>query len=228
MIIGRGLLATAFSKVDLDHSNLIIFSSGVSNSGEKASVEFQREKELLLETLSNNKGKRLIYFSTISIYDPELQQSPYVKHKKEIESLIAEKCSGYLIFRSPNVVGKGGNPATLMNFFVDRIRSSQEFVVWKNAERNFLGIDDFVILSSEMIRKIIGNKTIDLVYPYSFTIEEIVSTVESFIGRKGNYSLIEKGQRYVPAPSEDLRKVFIDLNIPVTKDYLHSLLKMYY
>lgn len=66
------------------------FASGVSNSQNQNHSLFQRETDLLVETLRNNKEKLFIYFSTCSIYDPTLVNSEYVKHKLKIENLIEQ------------------------------------------------------------------------------------------------------------------------------------------
>ncbi|MEJ2498930.1 MAG: hypothetical protein P8Y46_06430 [Sulfurovaceae bacterium] len=50
MIIGNGMLAHEFSDYK-DDNDIIIFASGVSNSGETRESEFEREKELLTKTI---------------------------------------------------------------------------------------------------------------------------------------------------------------------------------
>ena len=68
MVIGNGLLAKSFSNF-LDDDSILIFASGVSNSSETRISEFEREYDLLNEKLSKFNSARLIYFSTLSIFD---------------------------------------------------------------------------------------------------------------------------------------------------------------
>jgi hypothetical protein len=103
MVVGNGMLARAFSDFAEDESKLI-FASGVSNSGETIASEFQREVDLI-KSLAGIKNQ-FIYFSTVSIHDPELIHTPYVAHKLLIEKLVSESFVNYLIFRLPIVVGK--------------------------------------------------------------------------------------------------------------------------
>ena len=57
MIIGNGLIATGFKK--FNHSNFVILAAGVSNSLETRLGEFEREKDLVLETLKKYPDKIL-------------------------------------------------------------------------------------------------------------------------------------------------------------------------
>jgi len=116
MIIGTGLIAQAFIQHFEDDPNVIIFASGVSNSRENRSQAFLRERQMLIEALSFQK--MLVYFSTCSVCDPELQTSPYVMHKKEMEVFVAHSAKDYAIFRLPQVVGETPNPNTLTNYLL--------------------------------------------------------------------------------------------------------------
>ena len=44
MIIGNGLIASAFASTNENYSDYIIFASGVSSSKENSDVEYNREK----------------------------------------------------------------------------------------------------------------------------------------------------------------------------------------
>ena len=86
MVLGNGLVANGF-EIYKENDNVIIFASGVSNSGEKRKKEFKRELTLLKNIKIDNEV--LIYFSTCSIFDKTLKNSLYVLHKKEIENYIS-------------------------------------------------------------------------------------------------------------------------------------------
>ena len=106
MVEGSGLLANTFRSFK-DNSDVIIFASGVSNSGCIDSVQFKRELNLVSKYKTSKK--LFVYFSTSSIEDPFLKGSLYIKHKLEIEFYIKANFQRYLIVRLPNVVGKTKN-----------------------------------------------------------------------------------------------------------------------
>ncbi|MEJ2497376.1 MAG: NAD(P)-dependent oxidoreductase, partial [Sulfurovaceae bacterium] len=85
MIIGNGMLAHEFSDYK-DDNDIIIFASGVSNSGETRESEFEREKELLTKTIDNISSEKIIYFSTCAMYDKYFVNNRYTKHKLHMES----------------------------------------------------------------------------------------------------------------------------------------------
>lgn len=105
MVIGNGDIASVLT----DKENVTFFVSGVSNSGEKRESEFQREINLLMK---QPKDRHLIYISTLSIYYTD---SPYVRHKKNVENIIRLNFNSYTIFRIGNITW-GTNPNTLINY----------------------------------------------------------------------------------------------------------------
>ena len=102
MVIGNGLIAKRFGSYS-NEERFLVFASGVSNSKTTDAGLYKREAELLLQSLAANTGKTFIYFSTCSFYDHEEQQSAYVLHKKEMETLIKERAAYYYIFRISNL-----------------------------------------------------------------------------------------------------------------------------
>lgn len=75
MIVGNGLIASAFSSYFRDDPNVVVFASGVSNSRECRGEAFQRERQMLMDALRLEKF--MLYFSTCSVNDPELLDTPY-------------------------------------------------------------------------------------------------------------------------------------------------------
>jgi len=140
MIIGKGLLATAFSKVGVNE-DCIIFSSGVSNSQETSESEFSREKSLVMDTLIKNPDLKFIYFSTVLA---GFSKSPYCKHKLEIEDIIKRTSISYIIFRVPQVVGDKGNKNNLVNFLLKSIVEKNKIYLNPKTKRSLLDVDDLV------------------------------------------------------------------------------------
>lgn len=110
MIVGNGDIASVLN----DRFAAIFFASGVSNSQCTDNAEFEREKNKLNSYLLVNLAaqRSVFYFSTISI---NLVNTPYTKHKKEMENIIRRGAKNYNIIRLGNI-DWGTNPNTFINY----------------------------------------------------------------------------------------------------------------
>ncbi|CAA7194365.1 Rossmann-fold NAD(P)-binding domain-containing protein [Chryseobacterium potabilaquae] len=221
MIIGNGILANAL--IPYDRDDIIFFASGVSNSLETRNSEFEREITLLQTTLEKNANKKLVYFSTCSIYDSSKTQSPYVLHKLNIESKIVQDFENFAIFRIGNAIGKGGNPNTLINFLKNSIESRTKIWVHKNAGRSIIGVNDIALFINLHLNSI-NKKIINLSYPHQFAPIDIVFSLEKYLGRKACYEIINEGDFY----DIEFEKLIYDYfeNISATK-YLDKTIALY-
>jgi dTDP-4-dehydrorhamnose reductase len=143
MIIGEGLIASGFQSSNTNYANYIIFASGVSNSKETNDCEYNREKELVLKTITENKGLKIIYFSSILV---DTIKNKYYQNKLDIENLIKTNSDNYIIFRIPQIVGNNGNPKNLVNHIKNSIINENEITIYKNIERSLVDIDDLVTI----------------------------------------------------------------------------------
>jgi len=194
MVVGDGMLATAFLKAAINTDNNLIFASGVSNSMEREPGEFKRETDLLL---SYSKTRlRLVYFSTVSIFDPSLAKYPYILHKLNIEKIIQDNFSKYFIIRLPIVIGKSNNPNTLTNFFYLSLINNHPFRLYLNATRYLIDLDDVVKLSSLIIQKTEDNQILNLVLDNKISAVELVMMLSEITGKQGNYNMIPEGSDY--------------------------------
>ena len=111
MVIGDGLIATAFSKYK--DSNVVIFASGISNSTECDFLKFQQERFLLEDIIDIYRNNKIVYFSSV-----DMRLTPYFSHKKQMEDKkrsleeLAEEYEKYDVlfedlktngFKSPNL-----------------------------------------------------------------------------------------------------------------------------
>jgi nucleoside-diphosphate-sugar epimerase len=193
MIIGTGLIANSLKNIDSEDN--LFFASGVSNSLETRSSEFEREFSLLKKSIEANSDGKLVYFSTLSVNDQSKQDSHYVLHKLEIEDYIKNNCSNYLILRIGNIVGKGGNPNTLFNFLKNQIANNNEFKVHRKARRLLLDIDDIPkFLSTNCLT--IKNKTINFAYPFYYDLKEIIGAIQDQVQKNANYVESDEGDFY--------------------------------
>lgn len=221
MIIGNGLIANSLKNIDSE--DLVFFASGVSNSLENRSSEFERELSLLKATLENNRTAKFIYFSTLSINDQSKQDSLYVLHKKEIENYIKNYAENYLILRIGNIVGKGGNPNTLFNFLNTQITNDRQFVVHSNARRLLIDIDDISnFLKSNCVD--IKNEIINCAYPYYYNLKEIIEVIQIKTDKKAIYEETNEGDFYKVPFDKNISDFFSGID---SDEYLELLVKKY-
>ncbi|ANF50411.1 hypothetical protein A0O34_07720 [Chryseobacterium glaciei] len=222
MIIGNGLIANSLKNID--SGDMLFFASGVSNSLETRSSEFEREFTLLKNTFKNNSDdSKLIYFSTLSINDQSKQSSHYVLHKKEIENYIQENSENYLILRIGNIVGKGGNPNTLFNYLKAQISSSNKFSLHIKARRLLIDIDDIALFLDTNCSQL-KNKTINFAYPYYYDLKEIINAIQLKMDKKANYDEVNEGDFYKVDFDENTNNFF---SKTTSEDYMKILTEKY-
>jgi nucleoside-diphosphate-sugar epimerase len=141
MIIGNGLIASGFLNSKEDFNACVIFASGVSNSKETNVKQFERERNLILETISKNQDKKFIYFSSVLA---GVSKNEYYIHNLEMEHLIKDKAKNFIIFKLPQVIGNSGNKNNLINHLVNQIKNDEELTVFINVSRALVDIDDVV------------------------------------------------------------------------------------
>lgn len=227
MIVGNGLIARAFAEFK-DDARYVFFGSGVSNSLCQSSEEFDRELLMVEDSINDNQDKIFIYFSTTSIQDPSMLNSMYVKHKKNIECFIMSNATTYCIFRLSNVVGKSNNKNTVLNFLFQHLKENDQFDLWKNSTRNLIDIHDVVTIVKAVLQKHeYQNKIINIANRHSYKVTEIVSVIEKYLGRKGVYNLVDKGEPY-QINVDYIEDIIAKKNILFDSDYLLRLLNKYY
>jgi nucleoside-diphosphate-sugar epimerase len=227
MVTGNGLIAKNFSRFAHDASRLV-FASGVSNSANNDEAEFKRESDLLLQEMGKYPEATVIYFSTCSVYDPSLQQSPYVLHKLKMEDLIKNIAASYLIFRVSNPVGFTNNHHTLINYFVEKIRSRKTFQIWQYASRNIIDVDDMrQICECIMEDETWLNKIVNVANPVNYPVQQIVEMIEQHFNIRGDHQLVEKGNSPL-IDTSDIQPYYSRLHIDFGNDYLDRLLHKYY
>jgi nucleoside-diphosphate-sugar epimerase len=227
MVIGNGMIANRFINYKND-TGKIIFASGVSNSKDTIQQNFLREFELLDKTIKDNPAKALVYFSTCSIEDKDLQNAPYVIHKKEVESFIKKNVEQYYLFRISNLAGISNNPYTLLNYFIFNILQNHPLTIWKNAYRNIIGIDDMYSIADYILQENkFLNTTINIANPENYSVPFIINCIEEHLHKKAIRIEVDKGDNY-DIDISAIESIISRLNIQFKDDYLASLLKKYY
>lgn len=227
MIIGNGLLAQNLACINNDKT--VFIASGVSDSTCKDPIAFQRERDLLRSIANKYQDWHIVYFSTTSIFDKSKNDSPYVIHKLEAEKFLTHQFSNVSIIRASNIVGRGGNPNTLFNYFFDRINRVENFSVWTKSYRNLVGIDDFVKLVGDVLTKRADQEAIqtyNVICERNFEAIEIVKAIEIFLNKKALFVPIEK-ESYSDFIDAEAIQRFKNV-ISTSENYLEKLLTLYY
>lgn len=187
MIIGRGLIGNGFDSSNDDYSNYIIFASGVSNSKEISDNEYNREKELIIKTINENKGLKFIYFSSVLV---GIAKNKYYNTKLEFEEIIKSNTTNYIIFRIPQIIGKIGNSNNLINYLKHSIINQNEITIYGNVERSLIDVDDLIKIvdycKDKINREVLILSSIEKIKVV--TLCEIISEV---VNKKPIYNIID-------------------------------------
>jgi len=224
MVVGHGLLARAFSAY-VDDDRFIIFASGVANSLATDPASFAREHGLLADVASRLGSACLVYFSTLSVLEPG-PPSAYVVHKLAMEDEV-RRLASYLVVRLPQVVGRSDNPATLVNFLVQRILSGTEFELWVDARRNLIDVEDVVKIVGHILEAgSIRNDTVEIASPFNLRAEDLVYMIERILGKRAVARKVHAGH----APTIDIARLsplFADSGVHFPPEYVERLLRKY-
>lgn len=208
MVIGKGMIANSLMNFKEDEE-LIIFASGVSNSGEMNQSAFQREIDLL-EKYQDSKAK-LVYFSTCSIFDQSIKESSYILHKKKIENYIADNFKNYLILRLPTVIGNSTNPHIFFNFIKNKLINNQPLEIYKNATRYLFDVEDLQTIIEHLKNK--ENNILNVCYNNKLSVEEIVLYMHSKLNSSSEIIEYNKGFDFYVDNNEFQELFSKDLNI---------------
>jgi len=225
MIIGNGLLAQAFAPVFADDAHVIVFASGVSNSRETRAEAFARERELLTATLE--MGKFILYFSTCSMHDPELAESPYVRHKIDMEHLVGSAAQK-AIFRLPQVVGHTPNPNTLTNYLHRQISTRSPFHIWQHARRNLIDVSDVASIVTYLVKNHQADGIItNIACPFSIAIPDLVRIFEEILDIHAVCDTVDAGASYDIDASLAIETA-PQVGVCFDQHYVRNLIRKYY
>ena len=132
MIVGKGNIG----KVLIDREDVLFFASGVSDSSCTDEAQFNREKDLLNK---QDFTKHLVYFSNLGVYRWD---NRYIRHKKEMESLVKQLFDSYTIIRV-EVLEWAKNPTTIHNYFRRMLKEEKPITI-QDTHRYLLSLDEFL------------------------------------------------------------------------------------
>lgn len=227
MVIGSGLVAKTFLNYET-FDEFVIFASGVSNSKTSTPSDFQREYNLLTSVLPQYPTRKIVYFSTCSIDDVDLQETEYVRHKINMEDLIKSNADRYTIFRLSNLAGTSNNQNTILNFLYLHITKSKTFELWKNSERNIIDVEDVYRTVDHILKNnLFLNQVINIANVKNYPVVYMIKCIEDFTNKKAVFSEKEMGHSF-NIDITNVRPIYKLLKIEFTKNYLPYLLEKYY
>lgn len=222
-IIGSGLLAKSFLPLQVDR-DILLFASGVSNSGELSSDAFDREERLLTDSLELNEASHFVYFSTCSIEAPI--DTPYTRHKLRMERLISQRSFSYSVFRLPQVVGHVHN-TTLVSYFADAILRHKRVALQKFARRYLIGIDDVVRVVEIILNSgVAENKILNISSQYDVAVMDVFMEMCILLNSFPEFDLLDSGTtQYVDV--QPLRAILPSDELLFSEDYWRVVLRKY-
>lgn len=228
MVIGRGLLAKAISKID--SKKFVFYANGISNSVLHQIPRNNVELNEIKEIAHKSQEAVFVYFSTCQVNSVYNHERPYVKHKIFIETYIKDHFAKYLIIRASNLVGYNPwNRHTLFNYLYHALTVNEQITINPVLYRNFLDADHFVKLVETYLNTFTCNVTVEIVNPVSYRMDEIVNEFEKYFLKK---FIVEKINDSNDFAVFDLNTglsldLFAQCDV-CTRDYIPYLLKKYY
>lgn len=225
MVVGNGLMASAFIKDYAKDDKFIIFASGVSNSLETNPCEFKREEELLVKTLADNPEKEIVYFT--SFIDSKVQKSKYAQHKIKMEEIVTSSKNYYSILKLPQVVGNGGNESNLLNYIIKKIKNNQDIKVYHDTYKSIIDVEDVKKMIDIVLKKWYTKNTyISVPYIEKMTAHDIVQLVAKELKKKAIITLVESEPYDLPECKLIIPSLLNQLNIDPS-GYTQKVIKKY-
>ena len=227
MLIGNGVIANRFCDYALK-SNYLIFAGSINDFAINDDAAFQNEEAALQLALADNPDVPFIYFSSCSILDPEVGETPYVLHKIRMEKLLQNQAKFFLIFRLPEVVGLSGDESSLVNFLVDAISNKKPFEISAKAQKNLIDIDNVHTIADEIIKSNkYSNSIINIASTQKTSIYALIQNIEQFLGLKARFDKVEKGSD-MDLDISEIQPLLSMLNINFDENYIPRALEKYF
>ena len=226
MVIGNGMMAQAFGAYE-SIADVVVFASGVSDSTDASEAAFRREGELLRQVRASHPDALLVYFGTCSVDDPDRRETPYVRHKLAMESIIAASGYPWIVFRLPLAIGPIHRSPTLANFLHLKILRGESFEVWARSTRYPIDVDDAVRIVSRIIRdQSMWRRTINIALR-AFCVTDFVRILEQITHRTAVYSLVQKGGHY-ELRCPEVAALAGEMGLDRSEAYLERVLRKYF
>lgn len=228
MIVGNGLLAHGLQSRFPRRNDLILFASGVSNSGEIRQSAFAREAALFRSVVELNPGRTPIYFSSCAYRDEDTHVTPYIRHKRQMEACVAN--AGGFTFRLPQIAGHSGNPGTLLNFLLRKIQNDETVPVWTMAERNVIDIEDMTFLLERLLEELGTHPPpapVDVASLLTLRMPDLVTRFAHALGAEPRMQPVTRGSS-LDVNLSSVERIARQSGLALDGDYLERTVNKYY
>ncbi|MYW65857.1 NAD-dependent epimerase/dehydratase family protein [Streptomyces sp. SID8379] len=204
-IIGRGFLAAHLRSIERDrHPRTTVLAAGVSCASDTSVAQFRREADLLRETAARCReaGRRLVFFSTASsgMYagsggagredEAVVPQTPYGRHKRDLEEELAASGADHVILRLSHVVGPGQPAHQLLPTLIAQLATGH-VTLHRGAARDLIGIDDLVHLVDLLLPRCGPRTTVNVASGAAVPVERIVDHLQARLGLPAERSYVQ-------------------------------------
>ena len=132
-----------------------------------------------------------------------------------------------MIIRLSNIVGKGGNENTIINYLVNAIKNNSNIHLWKNASRNILDIEDMGKVVRDIIKSGTKNTVLNVANPNSYPVNLIVNRIENHLQKTANLTLVEKGSS-ISIELKETKPYIQNTGKDFSINYIDKLLRKYH
>ncbi|GAA0484595.1 NAD-dependent epimerase/dehydratase family protein [Streptomyces stramineus] len=238
-IVGRGFLAGHLTAVGARHEAALVLAAGVSTTVAHARADFDREAELVRETLTRCRaeGRTMVLFSTAStaLYGPGtdgrenevlVPRTPYGRHKLAMERLVRDSPVNWLILRLTHLVGSGQRPHQLLPSLINQVRKGA-VRVRRGARRDLLDVKDAVRAVDALLEARVTHEVVNVASGVPVPVERIVDRIEEILGSRAARETIGT-EPSAPAVSSDKLRGLVAPGVLVhDADYPWRLLDRY-
>jgi nucleoside-diphosphate-sugar epimerase len=227
MIFGSGAISLKLKNID--NENVVFFTSLINNSQEQDIDLYKRDMELLQNIIGRYPDKLIIFYSTASIYDKSKQESLYVRHKLNLESILRKKHNSYLILRITNEVGNGGADTLLLNYIAKCFKENLVLKVYKLAYRNLIDVDDVIGITNNILQiEDSYNKTLNIGYIHNYSMPTIADNAHVYFGNQIQIEYLNLGDTFEMEMPKLVWKYFEDKKQLNKDQYIRSLFEKYF
>lgn len=236
-VIGRGLTASALYPYHDQLNDVVVFASGVSDSTTVDYHEFEREYDLLYETIESalKDQKRVVYLSSGgAIYGrfegmrteetPLLPHTLYGRHKLLCEAIVMQSTLPYLIVRLPNLVGERQNKTQLIPALIHQARQGR-VTLFDHATRDLLDVEDFARILIQLLSKLTNSESIILASGYSISISNIFREIQQALNISVDIEVLSRGDQQ--QFSIDKLRGILDDKLPFHPQYYVEVIRKY-
>jgi nucleoside-diphosphate-sugar epimerase len=227
MIFGDGMIARKL-KLSQKFANFHIIARGISNSTENSKVEYERQRDIIMDCISEIKSSapkcKTIYISSV-IHNID---SIYFSEKLLIENLLRQNLDDLCIVRLTNVVGFQQNDSNIFRYFQKQISGGYSLNVNSLAIRNVVDIDDVIEIMEKLAESNFPLSEYVIGHVHNVTACDLARTFEIYYNQVGLINSFEGGisSNGIENPEPHLINHFHGAKARIDY-YLNMLLKKY-